>query len=163
MSSEQFMKRAIELSREGVVGGYGLPFGTTIVKDGEIVGQGYNLVTSTNDPTAHAEIVAIRDAAEHLQTYDLSGCDLYVNGPSCCMCLGAILLAQISRVFYVLSLKDCDDIGLSHAHLFEEFSRPIDQRSIPFIAMPELDDEARAVYDLWAKVPNRPKDGTPNA
>lgn len=144
------MKRAIELSREGVVGGYGFPFGTVIVKDGEIVGEGFNRVTSSNDPTAHAEVVAIREAGRRLGTFDLSGCDLYVNGPPCCMCLGAILWAKISRVFYVLSMQACDDIGLPHQHLFEEFSRPIDQRSIPFIAMPELDEEARAVYELWA-------------
>ena len=95
MSHERFLRRAIELSREAVVGGYGLPFGTVIVKDGEIVGEGYNMVTSTNDPTAHAEVVAIRDAAKASRHYDLSGCDLYVNGPPCCMCLGTILWARI--------------------------------------------------------------------
>jgi len=157
MSDERFMKRAIELSREGVTGGYGLPFGSVVVKDDEIVGEGYNMVTSTNDPTAHAEVLSIRDAARRLETYDLSGCDLYTNGPPCCMCLGTILWARISRVFYVLSMKDCDDIGLPHEHLFEDFSRPIDQRSIPFIAMTGFDDEARAVYDLWANAPDRPK------
>ena len=157
MSNERFMRRAIELSREGVEGGYGLPFGSTVVKDGEIVGEGYNMVTSSNDPTAHAEVLAIRDAAQRLQTYDLSGCDLYANGPPCCMCFGTILWARISRVFYVLSMKASDDIGLPHEHLYEDFGRPIDQRSIPFIAMPGLDDEAWAVYDLWASSPGRPK------
>lgn len=157
MSNERFMKRAIELSREGVVGKYGLPFGSTVVKDDEIVGEGYNMVTSTNDPTAHAEVLSIRDAAKRLQTYDLSGCDLYTNGPPCCMCFGTILWARISRVFYVLSMQASEDIGLPHEHLYDDFSRPIDQRSIPFIAMPKFDDEARAVYDLWANAPDRPK------
>ena len=115
------------------------------------------MVISTNDPTAHAEVLAIRDAAKQLQTYDLSGCDLYANGPPCCMCFGTILWARISRVFYVLSMQASEDIGLPHEHLYDDFSRPIDQRSIPFIAMPELDDEARAVYDLWANSPDRPK------
>lgn len=156
MSNEAFMRRAIELSREGVVGRHGLPFGTVIVKDGKVVGEGYNMVTSTNDPTAHAEVVAIRNAAKALKTFDLSGCDLYVNGPPCCMCLGSILWARISRVFYTLSMKDCDDIGLPHQHLFEDFSRPIEARSIPFLAMPELAAEAREVYDLWYNLPDRP-------
>lgn len=157
MSHERYLRRAIELSREAVVGGYGLPFGTVIVKDGEIVAEGYNMVTSTNDPTAHAEVVAIRRAAKHLDTYDLSECDLYVNGPPCCMCLGTILWARIKRVFYTGSMKDSDDIGLPHEHLFEDFARPIDHRSIPFIAMPEFSEEARAVFDLWADMPDRPQ------
>jgi len=157
MSEERFMKRAIELSREGVVGRYGLPFGSTVVKNDKIVGEGYNMVTSTNDPTAHAEVLAIRDAAKRLQTHDLSGCDLYANGPPCCMCFGTILWARISRVFYVLSMQASEDIGLPHEHLYDDFSRPIDQRSIPFIAMPALDDEARAVYELWANLPDRPQ------
>jgi len=156
MSRERFMQRAIELSREGVLGRFGLPFGTVVVKDGKIVGEGYNMVTSTNDPTAHAEVVAIRNAAKNLQTYDLTGCDLYVNGPPCCMCLGSILWAHVSRVFYTLSMADSDDIGLPHEHLFEDFSRPIEQRSIPFIALPEFAAEAREVYDLWYGLPDRP-------
>lgn len=156
MSHESFMRRAIELSREGVVGRYGLPFGTAVVKNGEVVGEGYNMVTSTNDPTAHAEIVAIRNAAKNLKTYDLTGCDLYVNGPPCCMCLGSILWARISRVFYTLSMSDSDDIGLPHEHLFEDFSRPMEERSIPFIALPDLAAEAREVYDLWFGMPDRP-------
>jgi guanine deaminase len=157
MSNERFMRRAIELSREGVEGRHGLPFGATVVKDGEIVGEGYNRVTSTNDPTAHAEVLAIRDAAQRLQTYNLRGCDLYTNGPPCCMCFGTILWARISRVFYTLSMKASDDIGLPHAHLYDDFARPVDQRSIPFIKMPEFDDEAWEVYELWASSPDRPK------
>ncbi len=150
MSDERFMRRAIELSREGVLGGHGGPFGTTIVKDGHIVGEGHNMVISTNDPTAHAEVVAIREAGKNLDTFDLSGCDLYVNGPPCCMCFSSILWAGISRVFYVLSAKDAADIGLGDQHLYEDMARPLGERSIPFIPMHQLDEEARQVYDLWA-------------
>lgn len=154
MAEQRFMRRAIELSREGVTGGHGFPFGTVIVRDDEIVGEGYNQVPSTNDPTAHAEVVAIREAGRRLGTFDLSGCDLYVNGPPCCMCLGAILWAGVSRVFYTLDMQACVDIGLPHEHLFDDFSRPLDKRSIPFIAMPELNEEAREVYELWAASPD---------
>ncbi len=150
MSDERFMRRAIELSREGVLGGHGGPFGTTIVKDGRIVGEGHNMVISTNDPTAHVEVVAIREAGKNLSTFDLSGCDLYVNGPPCCMCFSSILWAGISRVFYVLSAKHAADIGLGDQHLYEQMSRPLGERSIPFIPMHQLDEEARQVYDLWA-------------
>ncbi|HYN00145.1 MAG TPA: nucleoside deaminase [Aestuariivirgaceae bacterium] len=149
MVHEDFMRRVIDLAREGIAGRHGYPFGATVVRDGTIVGEGYNMVVSTSDPTAHAEMVAIRNAARKLNTHDLSGCDIYTNGPPCCMCLGSILWARISRVFYTLSMKDSEDIGLPHEHLFEDFSRPLDARSIPFIAMPEFDAPSRAVYDLW--------------
>jgi tRNA(Arg) A34 adenosine deaminase TadA len=98
---------------------------------------------STNDATAHAEVVAIREAGKTLNTFDLSGCDLYVNGSPCCMCFASILWAGISRVFYLLSAKDAADIGLGDQHLYDEMARPIDGRCIPFISMPELDEEAR--------------------
>lgn len=150
MGDERFMKRAIELSREGALGGHGYPFGTTIVKDGKIVGEGFNMVVSTNDPTAHAEVVAIRDACKKLKTFSLKGCDLYVNGPPCCMCFASIMWAEIDRVFYVLSAQDSADIGLGDQHLYAEMSRPLEERSIPFIPMHQLDKEAREVYDLWA-------------
>ncbi len=150
MPDERFMRCANELSRQGVLGGHGGPFGTTIVKDGHIVGEGHNMVISSNDPTAHAEIVAIREAGKKLNTFDLSGCDLYVNGPPCCMCFASILWAGISQVFYVLSAKDAVDIGLGDQYLYEQISRPLEDRSIPFIPMPQLDEEARQVYHLWA-------------
>ncbi len=154
MGEHRFMKRAIELSREGVCGGHGFPFGTVIVKNDEIIGEGFNQVPSTNDPTAHAEVIAIRKAGARLETFDLSGCDLYVNGVPCCMCLGAILWSRVSRVFYALDMQACVDIGLPHEHLFKDFSRPLGERSIPFVAMPELNHEARAVYELWANSPD---------
>lgn len=150
MPDERFLRRAIELSRIGVLGGHGGPFGTTIVKDGRIVGEGHNMVISSNDPTAHAEVVAIREAGKNLNTFDLSGCDMYINGPPCCMCFASILWAGISRVYYALSAQDSVDIGLGDQHLYDEMARPIGERSIPFIPMNQLDAEAREVYDLWA-------------
>ncbi len=150
MSDERFMRRAIELSRIGVMGGHGGPFGTTIVKDGRIVGEGHNMVISTNDATAHAEVVAIREAGKTLDTFDLSGCDLYVNGPPCCMCFASILWAGISRVFYLLSAKDAADIGLGDQHLYDEMARPIDGRCIPFISCRNSMRKRAIVYSLWA-------------
>ncbi len=149
-ADERFVKRAIELSGDGVLGGQGGPFGTTIVKDGRISGEGHDMVISTNDATAHAEVVAIREAGKNLNTLDLSGCDSYVNGPPCCMCLASIMRAGISRVCYLLSAKDAEHTGLGDQHLYEGMARFLEDRSIPFISMHELDEEAREVYSLWA-------------
>ena len=103
MDQKAMMRRVIELSQRGMRGGFGGPYGTVIVKDGEIVGEGHNEVLATNDTTAHAEVLAIRRAGAKLGTFDLSGCEMYVNGTPCCMCMGSILWAHISKVYYALS------------------------------------------------------------
>ena len=100
IDEKKFLERAIELSRLGMQGGKGGPFGCVIVKDGKIVGEGYNEVTTTNDPTAHAEVVAIRKACQHLSSFQLTGCDVYASCEPCPMCLGAIYWARPSRVFF---------------------------------------------------------------
>ena len=156
MDKLKFMRRAIDLSRQGMRGGYGGPFGCVIVKDDEIVGEGHNEVLATNDPTAHAEVLAIRRACANLKTFDLSGCELYVNGTPCCMCMASTLWARISRVYYALSAKASEEVGLSDAHLYAELSRPLDGRQIvPMVSMPDLDDEAIAVYREWLAKPGR--------
>jgi guanine deaminase len=156
MDRIDYMRRVIALSRAGVEGGYGGPFGCVIVKDGEIVGEGHNEVLSSKDPTAHAETLAIRRASARLGTFDLSGCELYTNGTPCCMCMAASLWARIDRIYYALPEKASAAIGLGDRHLYEELGRPLEERQIiPMTNLPGLDDEAFAVYRLWLEKPGR--------
>jgi guanine deaminase len=150
MDHKGYMRRVVALSQQGMRGGFGGPYGTVIVKDGKIVGEGHNEVLATNDPTAHAEVLAIRRAGAKLGTFDLSGCDMYVNGTPCCMCMGSILWAKISKVYYALSPEASAEIGLGDEHLYAEMARPLDKRQIvPMISFPDVDDEAIAVYREW--------------
>ena len=150
------MRRVIALSRAGVEGGFGGPFGCVIVKDGEIVGEAHNEVLSSKDPTAHAETLAIRRASARLGTFDLSGCELYTNGTPCCMCMAASLWARIDRIYYALPEKASAEIGLGDRHLYDELGRPLEERQIiPMVNLPGLDDEAFAVYRLWLDKPDR--------
>ena len=156
MDQKTIMRRVIELSQRGMRAGFGGPYGTVIVKDGEIVGEGHNEVLATNDPTAHAEVLAIRRAGAKLETFDLSGCDMYVNGTPCCMCMGSILWARISKVYYALSPEASAEIGLGDEHLYAEMARPLNERQIvPMINYPDVDDEAIAVYREWLAKPGR--------
>ena len=146
-----FMRRVIELSRQGMLGGHGGPFGSVIVKDGQIVGEAHNQVVSSNDPTAHAELLAVRRACAKLESFSIAGCELYTNGAPCCMCMSSMLWARIERAYYVLSMDESKAIGLGDEPFYEELARPLEQRRIiPMIQMPELKREARAVYELWA-------------
>jgi len=150
MDHKDYMRRVIALSQQGMRGGFGGPYGTVVVKNGEIVGEGHNEVLATNDPTAHAEVLAIRRAGAKLGTFDLSGCDMYVNGTPCCMCMGSILWAKISKVYYALSPEASAEIGLGDEHLYAEMARPLGERQIvPMISFPDVDDEAIAVYREW--------------
>jgi guanine deaminase len=156
MDQKAIMRRVIELSQSGMCGGFGGPYGTVIVKDGEIVGEGHNEVLATNDPTAHAEVLAIRRAGAKLGTFDLSGCEMYVNGTPCCMCMGSILWARIAKVYYALSPEASAEIGLGDEHLYAEMARPLAERSIvQMVNYPDVDDEAIAVYREWLAKPNR--------
>jgi guanine deaminase len=156
MDKIAIMRRVIELSRRGMRGGFGGPFGTVIVKNGEIVGEGHNQVLATNDPTAHAEVLAIRRASAKLKTFDLSGCELYVNGAPCCMCMASILWARIDRVYYALSMAASKEVGLADDHFYEELARPLGERRIvPMINFPDVDEEALAVYREWLAKPDR--------
>lgn len=151
MSKIDFMRRVIELSERGMVGGHGGPFGSVIVKDGKIVGEAHNEVVSSNDPTAHAELLAVRRACANLKSFSLAGCELYTNGAPCCMCMSSMLWARIDRAYYVLSMEESSAIGLGDEPFYEELARPLDQRRIiPMIPMPDLKREAWAVYERWA-------------
>ena len=150
MYETKFMRRVLELAQKGMNSGHGGPFGCVIVKDGEIVGEAHNEVLSSNDPTAHAELLAVRRASAKLKTFNLTGCEAYTNGAPCCMCMSSMLWARVSRAYYVLSMDDSRSIGLGDEPFYAELSRPLETRQIiPIIQEPELADEARAVYSLW--------------
>lgn len=142
-----FMQQAVELSFQGQRTGAGGPFGAVVVKDGVVVGQGSNRVTSTNDPTAHAEVVAIRDACQNLNTHQLTGCDLYTSCEPCPMCLGAIYWARPDRVYFANTRHDAAHIGFDDAFIYEEVPLPPDQRKIEMIHLPLPD--AREAFAEW--------------
>ncbi len=126
-----FMARAIELARAGMKGGDGGPFGAVIVRDGEIVGEGWNRVLATNDPTAHGEVVAIRDACAKLGTISLEGCEIHTTGQPCPMCLGAIHWARIGEIKYGFDIVDAARIGFDDSEFFRQFTLPANERAIP--------------------------------
>lgn len=129
---ERFMREAVNAALKGMNNNEGGPFGCVIVKNGEIVGRGNNKVTSTNDPTAHAEVTAIRDACKNLGTFQLEGCDIYTSCEPCPMCLGAIYWARPNKVYYGSSQVDAANIGFDDEFIYKEIPLPYNQRSIPF-------------------------------
>ena len=143
----KFLLKAIEQAKKGVEQGAGGPFGCVIVKDGVIVGQGFNQVTSTNDPTAHAEVVAIRDACRELNSYQLTNCDLYASCEPCPMCLGAIYWARPKRVIYACTRNEAAEAGFDDAVIYEEINIPVEERKIPFEHQAE--PAAAALFGLW--------------
>ena len=130
--NERFMKEAVDEALKGIRNNEGGPFGCVIVKDGKIVGRGHNRVTSTNDPTAHAEVTAIRDACKNLGSFQLEGCIVYTSCEPCPMCLGAIYWARPEKVYYGSNQNDAANIGFDDAFIYEEIPLPYNQRSIPF-------------------------------
>jgi guanine deaminase len=156
MYQTRFMRRVLELSEQGMTGGHGGPFGCVIVNNGEIVGEAHNEVLSSNDPTAHAELLAVRRASAKLKNFSLAGCEAYTNGAPCCMCMSSVLWARLDRVYYVLSMDDSRSIGLGDEPFYEELARPLERRQIiPMIQELEFKKEARAVYELWASKPDK--------
>lgn len=153
MNNNRFMLRAITLARKGMKSGAGGPFGAVVVRDGKIVGEGWNRVLAGNDPTAHGEIVAIRDAAQRLGTYCLAGCDLYTTGEPCPMCLGAIYWARLDRVFFGFTVTEAAAIGFDDAAFYREFTLPADKRKVPCLALPS--DEMRALVAEFGQLPDR--------
>ena len=153
MTHEDCMRRAIALSREKMRDGEGGPFAAAVVHDGTIIGEGWNMVTGHNDPTAHAEIVAIRAACATLDTFSLEGCTIYASAEPCPMCLAAIHWARIDRVYYGNAAEDAEAIGFDDAHLYRQLALPRDERGLPMERL--LPDEARAVFDEWAADPHR--------
>ena len=146
-TEHEFLLRAIELSRKGMEGGDGGPFGCVIVRDNKIVGEGNNKVTSLNDPTAHAEVVAIREACTNLNTYQLEGCDIYTSCEPCPMCLGAIYWARPKRVIYANTREEAAEIEFDDDFIYGEINAAMHDRKIPFLHVP--DAKARDVFKDW--------------
>ena len=144
----QFMRRAIALAQKGIDQNEGGPFGCVIVRNGEIVGEGNNQVTSTNDPTAHAEVVAIRNACQTLGSFQLEDCTIYASCEPCPMCLGAIYWSRPKQLFYACNKSDAAAIGFDDKFIYEEIELPISGRQIRTETI--LRDEALAVFENWA-------------
>lgn len=151
---EKFLQRAIELSRQGMHNLKGGPFGCVIVKNGQIVGEGSNEVLSSSDPTAHAEVVAIRNACKNLGTFQLTGCDVYSSCEPCPMCLGAIYWARPQRVIFANTKGDAAAINFDDQFIYNEIEKEAFQRSIPFIHMPK--QEALEVFREWKDLEEKP-------
>ena len=148
MDHGKFMRAAAALAEQNVADGTGGPFGAVIVRDGEIVGEGTNQVTSSNDPTAHAEVVAIRQACEKLETFNLEGCVVYTSCEPCPMCLSAIYWARLDRIFYGNTKADAAAIDFDDDFLYTEIPKPIDQRAIPTSQI--LREETIKSFEAWA-------------
>jgi len=144
-----FMRRAIELAKEGMNSNEGGPFGAVIVKNDEIIAEGNNKVTSTNDPTAHAEVVVIRKACEKLNSFQLDDCIIYTSCEPCPMCLGAIYWARPKKVFYACDKNDAAKIDFDDQFIYEEIDKPINSRNIPFVRI--LQEEGVTVFNKWAE------------
>ena len=148
------MKRAIELSVENVDKGGG-PFGSVIVKNNKIIAEGANKVTTTNDPTAHGEIVAIREACKKLNNFNLNGSELYSTCEPCPMCLSAIYWARISKIYYANTREDAQKIDFDDSFIYSEFEKKIKERKIPMIQM--MRNEALKAFELWDKKKDKVK------
>jgi len=146
-ASKSFMQEAIRLSVENVEKGNGGPFGAVVVKDGRIIARGVNKVTSQNDPTAHAEVVAIREACRLLNSFQLEGCEIYASCEPCPMCLGAIYWARPDKLFYANSKEDAAAIAFDDQFIYEEIARPVDQRKLFTRQM--LREEALEAFEKW--------------
>jgi tRNA(Arg) A34 adenosine deaminase TadA len=141
------MRMAIALATENARSGAGGPFGAVVVHNGEVVATGVNKVTSTNDPTAHAEVVAIRAACKALDDFQLKGCVIYTSCEPCPMCLSAIYWSRCDAIFFGCSAADAADAGFDDSFLYEEVKRPLDQRSIPATRL--LGEEAIESFNAW--------------
>jgi guanine deaminase len=148
-----FMARAIQLAVENVRSPSGGPFGAVIVKDGGIVAEGANQVTSSNDPTAHAEVLAIRAACAKLKTFELHDCDIYTSCEPCPMCLGAIYWARLSRIYFASAAADASKAGFDDSLIYREIAQPHAKRAIPMIQM--MHEESLAAFRAWEEKLNK--------
>ena len=152
-SDKLFMQRAIDLAQEGIDSNSGGPFGAVVVKDGVIIAEGFNRVTSTNDPTAHAEIVAIKEACKKLGSFQLDNCILYTSCEPCPMCLGAIYWARPKKVLYACNRSDAAEIDFDDQFIYDEIQKSIEDRQIEFKNF--MKQEAFKVFENWKSKPNK--------
>lgn len=148
----QYMREAIRLAEESAESGGG-PFGAIVVKNGQVVGRGTNRVTTWNDPTAHAEVVAIRDACKNLGSYQINGCTIYTSCEPCPMCLGAIYWSRPSAVYFGSTKENAADVGFDDAFIYKEIERNPSERSIPFYQI--LHEEAGSAFEIWREKGDR--------
>jgi guanine deaminase len=148
-----FMARAIQLSIDNVHSDLGGPFGAVVVKNGEVIAEGTNQVTSTNDPTAHAEMLAIRAACRNLGAFSLEGCEIYTSCEPCPMCLGAIYWARLSRIFFANLAADASRIGFDDSAIYRELSQSHSQRTIPMVQM--MREQALEAFRAWENNPKK--------
>ena len=153
MTPDELMRRAIALSMEKMQAGSGGPFGAVIARGGEIVAEGWNEVTSANDPTAHAEVTAIRRACTALGRFDLSDCEIYTSCEPCPMCLAAVYWARLRRIHYGNDRQAAAAIGFDDEFLYQEVPKPVAERSIPTARL--LAQEAQTAFDAWAAKPDK--------
>jgi len=151
--SEKILREAIRLSEEKMEDGEGGPFGAVIVKKGQIIARGWNRVTTANDPTAHAEIMAIRDACATLKTFTLKGCELYASCEPCPMCLSAIYWARLDAVYFAANRDDAAEAGFDDALLYEEIFKPILEQNLR--SEQHLQNEAQLILNSWKRKPNK--------
>ena len=150
---EKFMQEAIALSRNGIMNNEGGPFGCVIVKEDTIIGKGNNRVISDNDPTAHAEVVAIRDACKNLNSFQLEDCEIYTSCEPCPMCLGAIYWARIKMVYYANNRQDAAGIGFDDSMIYDEIGMDLNNRKIPIIGLRK--EEALKIFEQWKDKNNK--------
>jgi guanine deaminase len=151
--SNPFMARAIQLSIDNVRSGQGGPFGSVVVKAGAIIAEGVNQVILTKDPTAHAEMLAIRQACQKLGLFELKGCELYTSCEPCPMCLGAIYWARLARVYFGNTAADAAEIGFDDSFIYREIAQPLAQRKIPMVQM--MREDALAAFRAWQEKPDK--------
>ncbi|HTA69769.1 MAG TPA: nucleoside deaminase [Bryobacteraceae bacterium] len=147
------MERAIQLSLENVRAGLGGPFAALVVRDGKILGTGTNQVTTAQDPTAHAEIVAIRGACQAIHDFQLSGCELYTTCEPCPMCMGAIYWARLGKVYFANTREDAARIGFDDSFIYDQLALPVESRKIPMIQI--MREQALAAFREWEKSPKK--------
>ncbi|MFN8829949.1 MAG: nucleoside deaminase [Labrys sp. (in: a-proteobacteria)] len=153
MSDDAYMREAVAISKERMLAGEGGPFGAVIVRDGAIIARGWNRVTSTKDPTAHAEVVAIRRACEAVGDFSLAGATIYTSCEPCPMCLAAIHWARIDRIVFANTRQDAAAIGFDDALIYDEIGKPITNRLIPTEHQPLA--EAGEVFEMWLRKADR--------
>ncbi len=151
MNQSDFMQEAVNEARKGLEAGKGGPFGAVVVKDGKIIGRGCNHVIANNDPTAHAEVMAIRDACRNLGSFQLDGCVVYTTCEPCPMCLGAIYWARPEKVFFASSRHDAAAAGFDDSFIYDEMNVAFDQRAIPLLH--ESHKEADGLFRFWSESP----------
>ena len=152
-ADRRFLQQAVDLSRSRMRAGLGGPFGAVIVRNGQVIAEGWNEVTSSNDPTAHAEVVAIRRACLAVESFSLQGATIYSSCEPCPMCLAAVYWARLDGLYYANTRDQAAGIGFDDEFLYREVAKPIDQRSIPTIHLPT--SEAEKVFDEWSKKPDK--------